>query len=347
MKIKKILSIALAALIICIPISHSFASSTVNSDSGMVSLSVSQSAVTIKHNGASAFLDVIAKFKDGSTKNVNELAEWKSKNQDIAIAYDGRILAMGKGITNVTVSYKGFTQEIKVKVTEYKDLEAVLNSQILAQSLTESERDAIINKASAMYNTTWVPTQNLTGWRGNYTYYAGNTYRIPYSQTAYQKDDIGFNQALGYGDFYSYYVRYYMQDGTGRVFDNQSDADATGKPYETIRMPKYGNDCSAFVSFAFGVSRNTTWSFLSGIKNGTFAMVGSYNVDNPTYDNLISSYQQMQRGDAITNTGHAILIGANYSDWCICYEQTPYQITITTYDHTQLANNSYRPFAKK
>lgn len=112
-------------------------------------------------------------------------------------------------------------------------------------------------------------------------------------------------------------------------------------------MPKYGNDCSAFVSFAFGISRQTTYTFIDGIRNGTYPKVGSYSVDSPAYSELISSYPLMQSGDAITNTGHSILIAGNYSDWCICYEQTPPQVAYTYYDHTQLANQSYIPFSKK
>lgn len=90
------------------------------------------------------------------------------------------------------------------------------------------------------------PTKDLVGWKGQYIFKKNTRYSgIPYSQTEYQKDDAGFKDALSKSDFYDSYTR----------FGNT--------------MPKYGSDCSGFVSFAWGVPRETTASFVQKIKNGT------------------------------------------------------------------------------
>ncbi|AZT89964.1 hypothetical protein ELD05_04465 [Caldicellulosiruptor changbaiensis] len=98
-----------------------------------------------------------------------------------------------------------------------------------AGTLSSNSREDIVNKAKKMVEISWTPKKDLVGWRGNFIFAKGKTYKgIPYSQTEYQKDDTGFLESLNKNDFYDYYTRF------------------------GIRMPKYGRDCSAFVSFAWG-----------------------------------------------------------------------------------------------
>jgi hypothetical protein len=192
---------------------------------------------------------------------------------------------------------------------------------------SSAERDSILAKASAMYNFTWVPTRNVRGWKGNTTFEAGKSYRgMPYSQTAYQKDNTGFLNALSNDStFYDDYTR----------FD--------------IIMPKYGSDCSGYVSFAFGISRQTTASFITGIKNGTYPKVGSYNANSPSYNDLYNAYGSLQYGDAVVKDGHAFLIAHSYGSSgtsYICYEQTPPSAQYTIWTRSDLANKGYMPFSK-
>lgn len=245
------------------------------------------------------------------------------------MAYDGRIIAVDKGSTSILVTYEGFTEKINVTVLDKINLESLLyTSNGDSKSLSSDERDDIISKASAMYNVYWTPTvNNIRGWKNKYTFTVGNSYHIPYSQTAYQVDDLGFENAFENYQSTGFYNNY------TRVIDGS-----------TIIMPKYGNDCSGFVSFCWGISRHTTSGFISGINSGDFEKVGSYDNSNPSYDDLMTSYESLQYGDAVVTGGHTFLIGNNFADSVICYEQTPYYVQITLWDYEDLANNDYRPF---
>lgn len=63
----------------------------------------------------------------------------------------------------------------------------------------------------------------------------------------------------------------------------------------------------------------------------------------------MDSYEDLQYGDAVVNNGHTFLIGAVYTltDWCICYEQTPYFLQLTTWDFTDMASDGYMPFSRE
>ena len=199
------------------------------------------------------------------------------------------------------------------------------NNGISINALTPTERENILTKASAMYNVYWTPTSNVRGWKNGNTFYAGTSYKgIPYSQTEYQRDDTNFR--ISESGFYDNYTRF------------------------NIIMPKYGNDCSAYVSYAFGLSRKITTDYINGIKNGTYPKVGSYNANSPTYTELYNAYGSLQYGDAVVNTGHMFIIGAAYGTGgttYICYEQTPPQVQYTIWYRADLANQNYLPFSKK
>lgn len=297
-----------------------------------LNISLSKNTVIIDTVGASEFIDVKANFNDGTSLNVTKDADWQAEDQNIAVAYEGRILAEGVGNTVVTVSYNGVKEKIKVNVRELNKrllkphVVSATNISISPLSLTSSERQAIVDKGYSMVSLFWTPTKNLAGWRGNYTFYANTEYRgIPYSQTYYQKDNIGFSNALSYSDFYDAYS------------------------INSITMPKYGNDCSGFVSFAMGLSRKTTYDFIAGIKSGTYPKVGSYDANSPSYSNLYNSYIYLQPGDAVVNNGHTFLIDYNdtYYHSIQAYEQTPYHAEYTSWTYDQMASGLYMPFSKK
>lgn len=312
-----------------------------------VGLETSASNVVIESNGYSEFVDCYATLDDNTVINVNYDAKWETYNQNIAVAFEGRILAKGKGKTRIKVSYEGFEKYIDVEILKEIDLikeEKALNEIFKSRksnddmlgtlSLTNSERQEIRDKAMAMIAYIWRPAKDLTGWKDLYTFEKDTTcIGIPYSQTPNQVDEAGFKSAQSKSDFY------------------------TSITSPNI-MPRYGNDCSGFTSFSWGISRQTTLSFYNGIKKGTYPKVGSYNADTPTSPSaseLKNSYKLLQTGDAVVyrtsdNTGgHVFVIAVNFTtdSKVQCFEQTDPYCDITYWTYDQLANRKYMPFAKK
>ncbi|EOD01149.1 PPC domain-containing protein [Caldisalinibacter kiritimatiensis] len=197
------------------------------------------------------------------------------------------------------------------------------------------KRQEILEKAKDMIDVQWTPTSDLKGWKHRFTFEANTTYDgIPYSQTAYQVDDSGFYEALNKSDFYNTYYRVF----TG----------SDGTTYKTY-MPKYGNDCSGFTSFVWGIPRHTTYTFNKGIISGEFSKVGNYDVNNPSRTDLLNSYDELQPGDAVVARSehkHVFIIKEREegTDNFICYEQTPYFCRFTNWTKTKLADYEYKPF---
>lgn len=334
---------------------------------------LSTDSVTLESNGESVFVDLIGVTKDNQYVNLCRAATWSTDDQDIAVADSGRILGQGKGNTIITVSYGDYTSKIYVKVKSHLDIGKEVDkinkkdfdsstyslfslknstrrfvfftknlfhgsSNFTSLSLTTSERNTIISNAQAMLNVFWIPAKNIRGWRNGYTFYVGNKYAgIPYSQTVYQCDLAKFNS------YYNSTTSGFCDNYTRSLWNDDLNA------YETIIMPKYGNDCSGYVSFCWSISRNTTSSLVDGIKNGTFPKVGSYNAYNPTTTELKTAYKSLQKGDAVVKSGHTFLIASNdtANSKVYCYEQTPYFVQYTVWTYNTMASNKYMPFAKK
>lgn len=293
---------------------------------------ISNDQVILEHNGLSEFVDVIGELENGKYINLTNDAEWSTDNDDIVFANAGRILANAPGETNVTVEYSNYKKVINVSVLSSLDIEYEIDRlneeqpEYSINSLSSSDRTNAINIAKGMVNLEWTPTKNIRGWRNKKTFNAKTKYTgIPYSQTEYYKDKDGFNKALKAKDFYDNYTR----------FD--------------IIMPKYGNDCSGFLSIAWGLPRKTTSHFVDGVKDGTYAQVGSYNADNPSTLKLEAAYKKLQKGDAVVKSGHTFLIASNDIDnsKIYAYEQTPYNAKYTTWTYEKMANDGYMPFTKK
>lgn len=168
-------------------------------------------------------------------KNVKFDAIWETDNENVAIAFDGRILAQGKGHAKIKVSYRGLEKYINVDVLKQTDLikEAKYlneenrknadNNAITPYSLTYSERQSIYDRAMTMLSYVWIPTKNLSK-RGGGTFNAGTSYLgIPYTQVnqVNQVNRDGFIAAMSYSDFYT--PQPFVKDGS------------------TLYQPKYGN----------------------------------------------------------------------------------------------------------
>lgn len=299
----------------------------------IASILVSETQIIFEHNGLSEFIDVIANLSNGETQNISNWVRFYTSDQEVAIAVGRRILARGNGSTELHIEYGDFKTIIPVKVLAELDLESLMGENKTAISnssnLTAAEREAIIVKASAMYNVEWTPNQTLTSFNNMWTYRTDQTYNIPYSQTANQIDDIQLKEVMNNKDFYDSYKRYLS-------------------PYKSrIVMPKYGCDCSGFVSMAWNVKRESSSTFISKIQKGKYPIVGSYDPVNPSYSELINAYSGMSSGDAIVRLGHVILIGENHSDYAYCYEQLGLEIELTYWTHSDLADRGYMPFSRE
>jgi len=278
---------------------------------------ISNQSILLPYAGMSCFIT----FPD--TVNEDEV-EYFTDDVQVAIAYDGRILATGKGTTNITVTYEGMEVEYVVVVNkeltekEIRDMESVAgaSSKNRTGSVTP---DSAIEKAIDMAYVHWTPEQTVVGWLENGYFYAGTRYTgIPYSQTNFDVDDIEFLEKLETAsDFYA------------------NTAYVAEKEYVG---PRYGNDCAGFVSFCWGIERQTTKKFLDGIIFGTYGSCGS-------------NYSELRRGDAVTNSGHCFIVSQNYTSppsgsskdeaYCVCYEQTPIIASYSFWTYTELENEGY------
>lgn len=279
--------------------------------------------VTINLVGMSLYVD----FSNMDNSFDASTIDYITDNPDVAYAWDGRILATGQGTTDIILDSDNGQYTIRVTVKENISeelehaLEYVSRGNVLAR--TSNERQSIVDKGREMASLLWTPTSNLTGWRGSVVFQAGKVYSgIPYSMTVNQCDEESFVMAMRNSDFYSSYTR---------TLDN-----------ETIIMPKYGSDCSGFVSFAWGISRATTVTF------NNYPSIGGY--------------ENLQPGDAVVyrnakkQEGHIILVSTNFvtppsnamyqEPYLVCYEQTPYKAAITFHKYSSLSSGGYKAISK-
>jgi len=299
----------------------------------IISLQVNKTQITLQHNGLSEFIEITGTLSNGETENLTWKAIPGVIDQDVAIIIGDRIMARGKGQADIYMTYGNLETVISVEVLSDIDLETLMEDNKSetsnANGLTAAERKDIISKASAMYNVSWTPTQTLVSFGNMFIYNTDQTYNIPYSQTVNQIDDIEFETMVNSSDFYDSYKRYL-------------------KPYKRrLVMPKYGSDCSGFVSLSWGVQRESTSTFISKIQKGEYPKVGSYDSKNPTYSELLNAYSNMLPGDAVVRYGHVILIGENHPDFAYCYEQIGLEIELTYWTHSNLANRGYMPFSRE
>ena len=113
---------------------------------------------------------------------------------------------------------------------------------------TLDDRSDIAQKAMDMVYVNWTPTSNLRKWHkasSTPVYFPANTpqWGIPYTQGTQCDEDTFINHLNYSSDFYI--VQYF--DSISRY------------------GPRYGSDCSGFVSFAWGVPRDNTYGFIDKI----------------------------------------------------------------------------------
>lgn len=188
---------------------------------------------------------------------------------------------------------------------------------IEASAVTTSQKN-IAAWADYYYEIIWTAKKTVSGWKGNYTYSKGNSYRLPYGQPVTEGKYIGYG--VNIDDFLS------AANDIDSVFYTRQSS------YSGNRSVYYATDCSGFVSLCWGLeTRHTTAS----IPNCSTSL-GSLSS---------STVNKLQIGDCLNSTsdGHVILVtDVVYSGDTVksieITEQTPPQLKRTTYTASELVS---------
>ena len=109
-----------------------------------------------------------------------------------------------------------------------------------------ASQNNIVARADYMYNILWTCQQDVYGWNYNTLFQAGSRYRVPYGQPINSGAYIGYYVSID--DFIT------AANTPGSVFyTSRSTYSSTSSVY-------YATDCSAFVSWCWGIDRKTTYS---------------------------------------------------------------------------------------
>jgi hypothetical protein len=166
-----------------------------------------------------------------------------------------------------------------------------------------------------MYGITWTAKSTVYGWRYNYVFNAGSTYRIPYGQP------VSTGYYIGFGVSIDEFVK--AAKTSGSVFyTSRSSYSATGSS-----SVYYATDCSAFVSWCWGVSRRTTYSL---------PQISTY-IGMATASNAY----KLQIGDALNSNdvGHVVLV----TDLVYNSSGTLTSIEITEQTPPQMKRSTFTP----
>ena len=189
---------------------------------------------------------------------------------------------------------------------------------VQANAATTSQLNTVA-RAKYFYNQTWVCQKQVYGWRNNYIFYKGSTYRAPYGQPAIVGKYIGY--AVSIDDWLTA-----TKSATSEFYTKRSH-------YNYWYSTYHATDCSAFVSWCWGIARNTTASINSITTN-----IGAVTTSNA---------QKLQIGDALNSpsVGHVVLVTGltTNSSGTITgieiTEQTPPQLKKSTYTPSSLYSN--------
>jgi len=120
----------------------------------------------------------------------------------------------------------------------YDPILVPLHTATQSLPLTQSQQN-VVKRARQMAEIRWTPLQNITGWRGNMTYYAGQTViGVPYAQPVTRGRYIPWRATLS--EFAAA-----VQDINSVMYTSFSFNGS-----HATRAPYFGTDCSGFVSWA-------------------------------------------------------------------------------------------------
>lgn len=180
---------------------------------------------------------------------------------------------------------------------------------VIEQQESETDFVHMLQRAEALINYEWIPSQRIYTWNGNeYNgkkyFEAGETVKgVPYTLFSWE---LGFDGLLSLEQYKS---KSSINYSTER-YCNSVLADRIG--------PAYGNCCATFVSEVFG------GSFMDGV-NPKYDGVGAVQKSaySTTYRNVKVS--AIQPGDALscTSGAHIVWVGGVTDDSITIYESTP------------------------
>lgn len=182
-----------------------------------------------------------------------------------------------------------------------------------AQAATASQQH-IVDRANYMYNNLWTCQRTVRGWRNNYTFYQGNRYHVPYGQP------VSAGAYVGFGISFENFLKA-TQDPNNVFYTARSNYAGNTSTY-------YANDCSAFVSYCWGIGRRTTATI-----PGCSTYIGMATAANAG---------RLQLGDCLNSNsvGHVVLVTgiswSNGTQYIEITEQTPPQLKRTTYSAASL-----------
>lgn len=319
-----------------------------------LSLEAAEEMYVFPSNGYVNVVSVYGVTESGSKMELGDKVQYSSMDETIVSVYQDSIRAEGKGTTNIVAEYNGMTLEIPVIVENEIDLDAleaslleqagcsVMDNQDYLEIISDTDRmidpdkrtaQQILDKAAAMKNVRWTPTQKLRGWDNDITFYANVTYEgIPYSQLT-QVDDVEFLKKL----------------------KNANDFYAEVQTTKGIPAPKYGVDCSGYVSFAFGIERLNTEDMINALKGnyGKIIKIGNYDPNSLKKEEVYAAYKALNPGNAVAyrnydkDHGHAILVLSNNitSEQLVVYETKNTVPIVSIYNYSDLWSKYYMPFA--
>ena len=197
-------------------------------------------------------------------------------------------------------------------VMVFSMMPALFSNPVKAATTSQNN---IVARADYFYNLTWTAQSTVYGWKYNYTFYAGNTYRVPYGQP------------INSGAYVGYYVSI---DNFLKAVNTAGSVFYTSRStYGSTSSVYYATDCSAFVSWCWGVSRMTTYSI---------PQISTY-IGMATASNAYS----LQLGDCLNSNdvGHVVLVtDLKYSGSTLTSieitEQTPPQMKRSYYTPSEL-----------
>ena len=192
-------------------------------------------------------------------------------------------------------------------------LSFIPNIEIEAHAATRNQQN-IADRADFFYNTTWVCQKTINGWRDQYTFNEGETYRLPYGQP------VNSGKFIGYGVELEDFV-IAAADVNSVFYSRQSEYNGWTSVY-------YATDCAAFVAMCWGTVRQdcSTLPYYSTYKGA------------PNESNI---YNVLQLGDALdsTSVGHVVLV----TDMVYDENGTLIQIEITEQTPPQLKRTYFTP----
>lgn len=189
--------------------------------------------------------------------------------------------------------------------------------QARVHAVSEDQRQ-IVERADLLYDALWVAQETVEGWRGEHIFEEGQAYRLPYAQP------VQAGRYIGYGVSVEAFLQAAGEEGS-EFYDRRSHYGDRDSTY-------YGTDCSAFVSWCWGIDRHTTYSIPK-----ISAVLGM-----ATEENIRS---RLRLGDALNSSeaGHVVLVtGIGYDSHgnmveVELTEQTPPQLTRSVYTPGALA----------